>query len=88
MWKTILTKKELEFKTKLDSKLKNKINKSTLKRDEKKLNIQNKAIKKINKLSIEYKYQKATKSMIHDWEKSQASSMIWALKFLWILARG
>jgi hypothetical protein len=36
------------------------------KRDAKILKIQNKAINKINKLNIEYKYEKATKSMIHD----------------------
>jgi hypothetical protein len=24
--------------------------------------------------------------MIHDWEKSQAMSMLWALRYIWILA--
>ena len=86
MWGAILTRREEAFKRWIDSKLQEQIKQVLNKRDEKILKIQNRAINKINKLNIEYKYEKATKSMIHDWEKSQASSMLWALRYIWILA--
>jgi len=35
-------------------------------KDQEILDAQNASIRKINKLNIEYKYEKATKSMIHD----------------------
>ena len=86
MWGAILTRREEAFKRWIDLKLQEQIKIVLNKRDDKKLNIQNKIIRKINKLNIEYKYEKATKSMIHDWEKSQVSSMLWALRYVWILA--
>ena len=86
MWWAILTRRAEAFKRWIDLKLQQNIKKALEKKDAKRLKIQNKAIRKINKLNIEYKYEKATKSMIHDWEKSQAMSMIWALKYIWILA--
>jgi hypothetical protein len=86
MWWAILTRREEAFKAKLDTILEEKIIRASLQKDEKKLNIQNKIIRKINKVNIEYKYEKATKSMIHDWEKSQVNSMLWALRYIWLLA--
>jgi len=86
MWRAILTRREEAFKRWIDLKLQEQIKQVLNKRDEKILKVQNKAINKINKLNIEYKYEKATKSMIHDWDKSQAMSMIGALKYIWILA--
>lgn len=86
MWRTILKRREEAFKRWIDLKLQEQIKQVLNKRDEKILKVQNKSINKINKLNIEYRYEKATKSMIHDWEKSQANSMIWALKYLWILS--
>jgi len=84
--KTIeLTQEEQNYKKNLEKKLNKKINIIQNNINKEKLDIQNTAIKKINKLSIEYKYQKATQSMIHDWEKAQATSMLWALRFLGIL---
>jgi len=85
MWGAILTRREESFKRWIDQKLQEQIKQVLIKRDEKILKVQNKAINKINKLNIEYKYEKATKSMIHDWDKSQASSMLWALRYIWIL---
>jgi hypothetical protein len=85
MWGAILTRREEQFKRELEFKLKSQIKTATKNRDEKVLKTQNKYIRKISKLNIEYKYDKATKSMIHDWEKSQANSMIGALKYLWLL---
>ena len=86
MWGAILTRREEAFKRWIDLKLQEQIKAVLNKRDEKILRVQNKAINKINKLNIEYKYEKATHSMIHDWEKSQVSSMLWALRYIWILA--
>ena len=86
MWGAILTRREEQFKNELDARLQEQIRTVESKRDAKILKIQNKSINKINKLNIEYKYEKATQSMIHDWEKSQANSMIGALKYLGILA--
>jgi len=86
MWGAILTRREDQFKRELDTKLQEQIRTVENKRDEKILKVQNKAINKINKLNIEYKYETATHSMIHDWEKSQVSSMLWALRYIWILA--
>ncbi len=86
MWGAILKRREEAFKRWIDLKLQEQIKQVLNKRDEKILKVQNKSINKINKLNIEYRYEKATKSMIHDWEKSQANSMIWALKYLWILS--
>jgi len=54
------------MKAKFDQILEDKIIRASLNKKEKTLNIQNKSINKINKLNIEYKYEKATKSMIHD----------------------
>ena len=86
MWWAILTRRQEAFKRWIDLKLQEQIKDVLQKRDVKILKIQNKAINKINKLNIEYKYEKATKSMIHDWEKSQAMSMLGALRYVWILA--
>jgi len=86
MWGAILTRREESFKKWIDLKLQEQIKAVLNKRDDKILEVQNKAINKINKLNIEYKYEKATKSMIHDWEKSQVRSMLWALRYIWILA--
>lgn len=88
MWSTRLTRRQQAFKKSIDLKLQQELKLAFDRKDQKVLEVQNKAINKINKLNIEYKYQKATQSMIHDWDKAQASSMIWALKYLWILARG
>ena len=86
MWGAILTRREEAMKAKFDQILENKIIRASLNKDEKILNIQNKSINKINKLNIEYKYEKATKSMIHDWDKSQAMSMLGALRYIWLLS--
>ena len=86
MWRSTLTKKEEAMKAKFDQILEDKIIRASLNKDEKILNIQNKSINKINKLNIEYKYEKATKSMIHDWGKSQAMSMLGALRYIWLLS--
>jgi len=86
MWWAILTRRQEAFKRWIDLKLQEQIKDVLQKRDVKILKIQNKAINKINKLNIEYKYEKATKSMIHDWEKSQAMSMLGALRYVGILA--
>jgi len=86
MWWAILTRRQEALKRWINFKHQEELKKILQKRDEKKLKIQNKAINKINKLNIEYKYEKATKSMIHDWDKSQAMSMLWALRYIWILA--
>ena len=86
MWWAILTRREELIKKEFEIKLQAKLLKSLENKDRKKFEIHNKAIKKINKLNIEYKYEKATKSMIHDWEKSQAMSMLGALKYLGVLA--
>jgi len=86
MWWAILTRREEAFKRWIDLKLQEQIKQVLNKRDKKILNIQNKSINKINKLNIEYKYEKATKSMIHDWDKSQAMSMLGALRYIWLLS--
>ena len=86
MWWVILKRREKAFKRWIDLKLQEQIKKVLDKRDKKILNIQNESIKKINKLNIEYKYEKATKSMIHDWDKSQAMSMLQALRYIWLLS--
>ena len=86
MWGAILTRREEAMKAKFDQILEDKIIRASLNKDEKILNIQNKSINKINKLNIEYKYEKATKSMIHDWDKSQAMSMLGALRYIWLLS--
>ena len=85
MWWAILTRREEQFKQKLDSKLQAQIKQVQTKKENSILEVQNTAIRKINKLNIEYKYEKATKSMIHDWAKSQSMSMLWALRYIWIL---
>ena len=86
MWWAILTRREQEFKKELEAKLQADLNNLQIKKEQEKLDIQNELIRNTNKLNIEYKYEKATKSMIHDWEKSQAMSMLWALRYVWILA--
>ena len=86
MWWAILTRREEAFKKALKKKLKADLAALENKKQQEKTDIYNTAIKKLNKLSIEYKYEKATKSMIHDWEKSQANSMLAALRYIWILA--
>jgi hypothetical protein len=61
-----INKKREQFKKELEAKLKKQLNLAKSRKNKKVLKIQNKAINKINKLNIEYKYEKATKSMIHD----------------------
>lgn len=85
MWWAILTRREEQFKKELEAKLQEQIKQVQMIKEEWILNAQNSSIKKINKLNIEYKYEKATKSMIHDWSKSQAMSMLGALRYVWIL---
>ena len=86
MWWAILTRREEQFKKELEAKLQAQIKEVQIRKEEQVLEAQNTSIKKINKLNIEYKYDKATKSMIHDWSKSQAMSMLGALRYVWILA--
>ncbi|MDQ7009404.1 MAG: hypothetical protein Q9M94_03885, partial [Candidatus Gracilibacteria bacterium] len=76
----------LEIKKEFEIKLEAKLLKALEHKDSKKFEIHNKAINKINKINIEYKYEKATKSMIHDGEKSQVSSMLGALRYIGLLA--
>jgi len=85
MWWAILTRRELQFKKELETKLQAQIKQAQIQKGQEKLDAQNASIRKINKLNIEYKYEKATKSMIHDWGKSQVMSMLWALRYVWIL---
>lgn len=86
MWGALLTRKENFLQNKLQAQLQQDLKQAEQRRDSNILKIQNKAIRKIQKLNIEYKYSNATKSMIHDWEKSQASSMIAALRYIWVLS--
>ncbi len=86
MWWALLTRNENFLQNKLQKQLKNELKIAEEKRDAKILKIQNKTIRKVQKLNIEYKYSQATKNMIHDWDKSQASSMLAALKYVWILS--
>jgi len=85
MWWEILTRRELQFKQELDTRLQAQIKQMQVQKDQEILDAQNASIRKINKLNIEYKYEKATKSMIHDWAGSQVMSMLWALRYVWIL---
>ena len=85
MWWALLTRNENFLQNKLQKQLENELKNAEQKRDKKILKIQNKTIRKVQKLNIEYKYSQATKSMIHDWDKSQASSMLAALRYVWIL---
>jgi len=86
MWGALLTRNENFLQNKLQNQLKQELKSAEEKRDAKILKIQNKTIRKVQKLNIEYKYSQATKNMIHDWDKSQASSMLAALKYVWILS--
>jgi hypothetical protein len=86
MWGAILTRREEQFKQKLDFQLQEQIKIAKNEQNEQILKAQNSSINSINKINIEYKYQKATKSMIHDWEKSQLFSMLWALRYIGVLA--
>ena len=85
MWGALLTRNENFLQNKLQNQLKNEIKGAEQRRDAKILKIQNKTIRKVQKLNIEYKYTQATKNMIHDWETSQASSMLAALRYVWVL---
>ena len=86
MWWALLTRKENFLQNKLQAQLQVELKQAEETRDSKILKIQNKTIRKIQRLNIEYKYSNATKSMIHDWDKSQASSMLNALRYIGILS--
>jgi len=86
MWGALLTRNQKLLEQKLKQQLEQDLNQAKVERDNKILKVQNKAIRKIQKLNIEYKYSTATKSMIHDWEKSQAWSMLAALRYIWVLS--
>ncbi len=85
MWWALLTRKEEQLKKQLLVKLEQDIQKIKQKKQTQALAIYNKSIRRIQKLNIEYKYSQATQNMIHDWEKSQALSMLGALRYVGLL---
>ena len=86
MWGALLTRKEEQLKKLLEKKLTQSMDNAMTERDSKILEIQNSTIRKIQKLNIEYKYNKATDNMLRDWWEIQAKSMLWALRLVWLLS--